>query len=705
MAGFMVDIRGRVNNTPLPDSKYLWALFESIINSIQSIEDSSITNGQIEVYAHRQNADQLEWDTNNAQINNENIKIEVTPFESFSVTDNGKGFTSENYKSFRTADSSLKWKKGCKGIGRFLWLKTFEKASIERNFQENGKWYNRKFNFTLDGITPDNNISQSDVTENKTTITLYNFKRVYRDKCPKSLEVLARKIIEHCLIYFILGNCPRIVIRDNLGESINLNDYFKRNIMDSLHQDRFIIEGYEFVIFHAKMPEGASSHELHLCANKREVRPIQLFKFFPNLQKKISIGSEPDFYYCGYLTGVYLDKYVNNSRTGFDFADDEQIEFESNVSEKRLIEAAKEYIELYLKEYIDEINMNKRKRVYEFVSHKQPQYRLLLKQRPEIIDVIKPDLSDSELEIALHAQVLKWDLDARQRGEEIKTNMADNGISPTEIMPRFEAYCKEITAISRISLSEYIIRRKVILELLEKALEKREDGTYVNESQIHSIICPMKYTSDDVNFDEMNLWIIDERLAYHNFLASDKQMKELPGLTSNSESRMDIAIFDEAFSFCDKDNPFNSITVIEFKRPNRDGLNKPETDPIRQVLRYVQEIKDGKKKRANGRPFGNVQNTAFYCYIIADLTESMIESAKGSMLNITPDGLGYFGFNQNYGAYIEVISYDKLLKDANDRNRILFDKLFKADPNEIIFGEQEDNNVPKIKSLRTERVV
>jgi hypothetical protein len=79
---------------------------------------------------------------------------------------------------------------------------------------------------------------------------------------------------------------------------------------------------------------------------------------------------------------------VNNSRTGFDFADEEQIDLECNVSEKKLIESAKEYIELYLKEYIDKININKRKRVYKYVSHKQPQYRLLLKQRPEIMTIL-----------------------------------------------------------------------------------------------------------------------------------------------------------------------------------------------------------------------------------------------------------------------------------------------------------------------------
>jgi hypothetical protein len=37
--------------------------------------------------------------------------------------------------------------------------------------------------------------------------------------------------------------------------------------------------------------------------------------------------------------------------------------------------------------------------------------------------------------------------------------------------------------------------------------------------------------------------------------------------------------------------------------------------------------------------------------------------------------MGYFNYIKNYNAYIEVISYQKMLKDAKIRNRILFDKL------------------------------
>jgi hypothetical protein len=41
----------------------------------------------------------------------------------------------------------------------------------------------------------------------------------------------------------------------------------------------------------------------------------------------------------------------------------------------------------------------------------------------------------------------------------------------------------------------------------------------------------------------------------------------------------------------------------------------------------------------------------------------------------TPDNLGYYGFNPTLNAYYEVISYRKLLADAQKRNRILFEKL------------------------------
>ena len=112
-------------------------------------------------------------------------------------------------------------------------------------------------------------------------------------------------------------------------------------------------------------------------------------------------------------------------------------------------------------------------------------------------------------------------------------------------------------------------------------------------------------------------------------------------------------------------------------------MNSDDSNPINQVLKYVSDIKAGKVKRANGRGFGNVSNAAFYCYVIADITDSLEEDAANAGLNRTPDGEGFFGFNAPRGAYIEVISYTKLLKDAKQRNEVLFDKLFRPKADQI----------------------
>lgn len=184
--------------------------------------------------------------------------------------------------------------------------------------------------------------------------------------------------------------------------------------------------------------------------------------------------------------------------------------------------------------------------------------------------------------------------------------------------------------------------------------------------------------------NDMNLWLIDDRLAYHRFLASDKKINSLPVLDNDVDKRMDLAVFDAALSYTADPENINSITIVELKRPQR---NDADNDPVFQVLKYVRDIKSGKIKKANGRNFGDVSRVSFYCYVIGDLTQSMRDSAESRGLTETQDKEGYFGFNPTYGAYVEVISYDKLLKNAKQRNRVLFDKLFEPKSKELAHPE------------------
>lgn len=505
------------------------------------------------------------------------------------------------------------------------------------------------------------------------------FKNPYRDSVAYSLESLAKKLIEHCLPYFITGECPQIILQDNRGERFNLNSYYEKTYRDSLHQDSIELKGKNYALYHMLLSEGTDKHELHLCANNREVKSYALSTYIPDMKKKLT-NDEDTYYYVGYLAGDYLDEAVNTERSDFDFSDGPLF---GDTREPEIVEAAVEYIRAYLSDELTKVADEKKAQIDMLVKTKRPQYRLLLNRRPEVYDRIPAGLSEDKLDVELYKQQQQWELDTVKKKHDIEEKVKQNATSDPNFQQLFDEYCENITELSRASLAEYVIRRKAVIDLLEHALEVDEHGRYSRESRIHRIICPMQVTSDEVNLDDMNLWLIDDRLAYHHFLASDKKINTLPVLENVADKRMDLAIFDAALSYTADSDNINSITIVELKRPQRNDLATEETDPIAQVYDYVTDIKDGKVKKANGRGFGNIQQVAFYCYVIADITPTLRKSAARAGLVATQDGEGYFGYNPTIGTYIEVISYDKLLKDAKQRNRALFDKLFEPKAKEL----------------------
>lgn len=673
--GFSFDIKGQLNSMRLAESKALWPLFEAVVNSIQAIEDSpNRGSGKIIIHAYRKPSGQTTLDK----------KEPLERFEAFSVTDNGLGLNKANYESFNTAYSTLKMQKGCKGIGRFLWLKAFESVEVKSNFVEDGVFFHREFTFSPDGIQPEENLTPAQVKEFSTTVLLKNFQAKYQNAAPVELEAVAKKIIEHCLLFFVSDQCPEITICDDISDSINLNHYYRENIKDSLNQDRFIIKDESFTIYHLRLPEGVSGHELHLCANMQEVSSTDLKNYIPDLHNKIMPANEPGFFYVGYVVSAYLDARVNVTRTEFDFDENgDQITL-WGTGKDAILSSAIEYVKGYLGDYLLDINKQKRKQIDDFVALDRPAYRYLLQKKPEVYDHIPSGLRPEALEIELHKETQAWEMEIKKKAIELE-KVAAEAISDddTTYHELYEQYWEAVTEISKTALAEYVTRRKTILKLLDDALTIKDDGGFKKEDVIHSLICPMRHTSDDVTFEEMNLWIVDERLAYHRFLASDKTLKSMPVIDSNSRKEPDIAIFDQAFAYSDSDEPFSTVTIVEFKKPDNDGKN-----PINQVGEYVDLIRAGKKAKANGQSFTITDGTLFRCYVICDLTDKMRTHCLNSSLLPTADNLGYTGFNQVRHEYIEVISYSKLLADAKKRNQILFDKLFAPKPGEVIHAPE-----------------
>lgn len=672
----IVNVVGQVGQIKLSPTKALWPLFETVINSIQSLEDSDITEKKIVIDALRPEHVQLKTDGQG------NTTEEFAHFEAFVVTDNGNGFNTENYSSFLEAYSQLKVEKGCKGIGRFLWLKAFDKVVINSTYFEDGHWHLRSFDFALTGVYPEQNdkVLEIENAAQQTIVNLKGFKNPYHDSVAYSLESLAKKLIEHCLPYFITGKCPQIILKDNRGENFNLNSYYEKTYKDSLKQDSMKLNGKNYTLYHMLLAEGAEKHELHLCANGREVKSYALSTYIPDMKKKLN-NSEAAYYYVGYLAGEYLDEAVNTERSDFNFSDGSLL---GDAKESEIVDTAVDHIRAYLKDDLTKVADEKKSQIDMLVKTNWPQYRLLLNRRPEVYDKIPAGLAADKLDLELYKHQQKWELDTAKKKHDIEEKVKQDATSDLDFQKLFDDYCESITELSRASLAEYVAHRKAVIDLLEQALEADKNGKYSKESRIHRIICPMQTTSDEIKLDDMNLWLIDDRLAYHHFLASDKKINTIPVLESDVDKRMDLAIFDAALSYTADPDNINSITIVELKRPQRDD---GDNDPVWQVLKYVRDIKAGKIKKVNGRDFGDVSCVSFYCYVIGDLTQSMRDSAESRGLTETQDKEGYFGFNPTYGAYVEVISYDKLLKDAKQRNRALFDRLFEPKSKELVHPE------------------
>jgi len=226
--------------------------------------------------------------------------------------------------------------------------------------------------------------------------------------------------------------------------------------------------------------------------------------------------------------------------------------------------------------------------------------------------------------------------------------------------------------VKKGELAHYISLRKVFLDVLKKALDINDDEKkHEKEELLHGIIFPTKKDSDGIAFDEHNLWILDERLNFVEYLRSDMI------LSKSDKSRPDIVAFDQKVAFRGGDEPSNPITIFEFKRPGRDDFSDKASkeDPYEQVVDYVESIIDGKLKTPENRPIQIGQNTPFFGYIIADKTQKVEKWLTRNDFNPLPDGQRWFKWQNKYNLYIEFITWDQLLKDAELRNKLFFKKL------------------------------
>lgn len=670
-SSFSTNVEGKIHEIRLDAKKGYQALFEVVSNSIYSINNSPQANGRIDITIERDVMYQ-------AQIGvSEEEQKKQQKVNNIIVTDNGDGFTAENFQSFLTCYSDLKHNKGGKGVGRFTCLKVFDFEEVTSVYEENGKFYKRSFIFE-----PKNELkaeSNVETTEEKiTTIKLSNIKAKYKYDFPTELKILADLIIEHFFIDFITDKIPDIYIHDEYNGTLCVNQYYKDEAEYEIDKISFIIFDKNFEIYHIKASNLNKSNKLYLCADNRNVSHIDLRKHIPNLQSNISTDGGKKKWYFAYLTSEYLNENVNSERTEFNFPNEDKTDMGfTDISLATLTKKTVDIISAFLEKDLEKIEKEKRERIDQYIFTKAPKYRLMKKHNPNFYANIPNDAKDDKLEMALYSTQRDWENEITKKGIEL-TRKAKK-YNAEEIEKLKEEYLQGVSAIGKASLTDYICKRKAILDILNNSLSSNPDTQkYSLEDVVHKLICPMIATSDDLEYEDMNLWIIDEKLSYHYYLASDKTLKSQNPIECDSTKETDLAIYHAGLTFNNtpKTMPYQALTIIEFKRPMRDDYNNNE-NPIQQVLDYIALIREGKAKDKNGRLIsGQLENLPIYVYIIADITSTLKKICINNNFTATPDNEGYFTYHTNRKAYIEIISYKKLLENAQQRNQMLFDKLF-----------------------------
>ncbi|MFA9262984.1 MAG: ATP-binding protein [Undibacterium sp.] len=609
-------LSGRLRNIVLTPSasNCLVPLFEAITNSIHAIEDrfgpDGLSSGKIDIAVERN-------------------KTEIA---SYRVDDNGEGLTPENYKSFITADSPRKVTRGGKGVGRLTWLKVFNSIAVDSYYDRVGV-HRLSFRFLQDDIAPiqDKKITPADVNATiGTSVRMEGMHSNFQARRPRKEGAVAKEIIRHFIAYMVSKNAPKFSFYDG-DDHFSLSDYFSDAIFQ--RQDSQI---------KATLPDGhvVDLNVHHMLVDKK-LRDVELGynTVYLNANGRNVDGYAVDnqlgmqvlrdqFVYMGVVSSPHFDECVSQERTHFNINVSDMAEIKRAISN-----STKEF----LTHDVQVVWFDQREKAIKVVDF-NPRFMTIVGDVDAFIEKNIPLGTRDEEEIHLS-------FERQYRRERVRFARdylaAKKTKSEPVIKEKLDSYVGFLNEDIKFALAEYVVRRKAVLDsILEaQAYEDQDKKRHHLERVIHEYICPLGELSDDLTYEDHNLWVIDDRLAFYNYFASDKQLRKVQPQSSDRREP-DLALFDAGLGLR-RDGSDQPVVIVEFKRPGREDYGSER--PLDQVLNYVASLREnGSVKDKSGRVISSLnENTSFIGYIIADLTNGFRATLRGTILNRrTADGLG-----------------------------------------------------------------
>ena len=649
------NLKGRIDNLAMSPSyaNTLIPVFEALMNSIHSVQerfgDDWVKQGSINLM--------VECDG------------EGNP-ESFVITDNGVGLNEDNFESFRTYDSRLKAKKGGKGVGRLTWLKVFEGVKIISKFELQAGVSQRSFDFVLDNEKAFQNYALRKLDtkpELQTRVELHALKDGYRSHCPKRLETITHRIAAHFLPFLIGDQCPNITV-SSATENQSLRQIIEAHTHNPQMLSVDVPEVGNFTIRHLllnkALVEGGTEHTVYLAAHDRIVTDHGINNQ-TGLDSAFNFEDEQVFY-VGIVSSEFLDNSVTQERNNFDIP---------KATMKQITKAAEEAAKVYLADPINSL-IDAKAQTIERVVTNFPRYSYLVQDRKEFARELP---LNSKTEEAIYQAMSVYDYrETRDLRRDLNALVSAES-EPTqtvEFKQKLDQVMERVGEQERASLAEYVSKRKLIIDLLEHRLgfEDKEKQRLYTEEAVHKVICPLKVNSGDIEYGNHNLWLIDDRLAYYDFWASDQQIRKY-AKSSECADRPDLILF-QGSNLLQREGTDQPIVIVEFKRPARTEYSDDE-NPIKQIYDYIRELREHKVTDNNGKLITQIgADTPFFCYLICDITPRLKAILEDYKINQTlPGGRGFFGYNDTRRAYVEVLQYGQIVKDARLRHEAFFKEL------------------------------
>jgi len=604
------------------------ALYEAIANSLEA------------------NAENI-----NVYFNQFPTSIDTICYDSFEVVDDGDGFNENNCNSFLEYLSDFKRiQYGCKGVGRFIWLKVFNSVLIVSKIKNKKVTINFDLQFDDDNSHIQIENIESDI--NETSITFLGNKLDQRDYIFDSIKKIKTDLLNTFEIKLFLVNkakkifCINLIDRQSGGNATIENDDLL-----SLTKHTFNVSNScytsEFTMYYNFFADSKALHKIVLCADNRGIKDINL----TTKSKIISDLPNNDSYIC-LIISKYLNDCVNSSRTDFDLnVDDEKI---GGLSRTEIYNQIKTEIEkIMLSQYPTIVEQNRISK--EHCIEKAPYLKTYIMEDSSIIVNEEKVISEAnkKYEKAKENAQINFSKLCEKRGVDSKGLI--EGIN-------------EINDFSAKELSKYFLYRQSIINCLGEYIKNNEQ----KEKLLHDLFIPQGEILNGSVEDRLNnnIWLLDDKFMSSYHLFSDKSVerviKEIKDADAE-EGEDDLVKPDLTILYSN-----NSAIVVEFKAIGT-NYNK-KIDAITEI------------DRNNAIIAKNLDSiNSLYGFIITEFDDKFIKRVSGQhgikkMYSNDLHPIFYY-YNENVlnkenisiPCHTYILSTSTIYNDANARNKLFID--------------------------------